>query len=259
MLELLQHGVAGAVKDDLVADNDEDAGGQGQQGRFVGDDDHGFAGLGLLGKLLQAAFFLFVVHGGGGFVKQVDGGLAQGQAGEGEQLLLPAAEAFAAFKDGTGQAFGVAGHKAVHAGGAHGAKQGFVAGVGQTNEQVVAQGALEQPVVLLQVAHLLVDDLAVYVAEASSVPVSLPCRRSHVVPFQRRALAPTIGAVGFAAPSPSAAAVGSSVSAWTANVPPLSTVSDAPPSPIWSLPLRSNHAWTASPSALTAEGADALA
>ena len=177
MLELLQHGIAGTVQHDLVASHHHDAGGQGQQGRLVGHDHQGLACLCLLRQHGQTTLLLLFVHGGRWLIEQKDMGVTKDQAGECHQLFLPAAEAFAALGNDPCQALGVTGHESVHARQAHGGQQGFIARVRQANEQVVTQRAVKQAVVLLQVADVLVDHLAVDVAKLQPIDQDAPLRR----------------------------------------------------------------------------------
>ena len=79
------------------------------------------------------------------------------------------AQAFSAFHDGAFQAFGVAADNAVHAGAGHGGKNHFIARVGQTDQQVLAQGALEQAVVLLQETDFLAQQLSADVTQLQAI------------------------------------------------------------------------------------------
>ena len=133
------------------------------------DDDHGLAVLGFFLEHVQALGLLHLVHVGGGFVEQEHIGVGEHEASEGDQLALTAAQAFAAFADGAVEPQGVGEQEAAHAGALHDFDQGVVARVGQTDEQVFAQGALEQAVLLLQVAHVAVDDFAADVREVEPV------------------------------------------------------------------------------------------
>ena len=176
-LELLEHGIARPIHDNLRTRNNHDARGQGQDAGFVGDDDHGLAFLGFFGQHFQAAAFLLIVHGGGGFVEQQHIGVGQHQPGKGHQLFLPARQAFAAFHDGAVQAFGVGGDDFVHARALHGLHDGLITWVGQADEQVFTQAALEKAVVLLQVANVFVDHLTVDVGDVQAIEQDLPLGR----------------------------------------------------------------------------------
>ena len=155
---MLQDLLAGAVEQDLLVVEHHDALDQPEQLRFVGDQDEGAIRplLQFFAQGLQHAVLQWRVHRGGGLVQQPNAGLAQQGAGEVNQLALAARQSLAAFVDLAFKPFGVrrdGGVKQPCAAGRD--EQGFVARVGQAEDEVFAQGARKQAAVLRDKADVL--------------------------------------------------------------------------------------------------------
>lgn len=112
-------------------------------GEAVGNDEAGsFFQQAIQGFLDKA--FGGVVHAGGGFVEDEDGGIFQKGAGDGETLLFTNAETYAAFADFGVEPFGEAADKVSGIGGPQDDPQLFIGRTGFSKVQVVGDSSVEK-------------------------------------------------------------------------------------------------------------------
>ena len=145
--------VVGATFDDgaVVEDEDEVGGADGAQA--VGDGDSGSALHEGVESLLDGEF-AFGVEGGGGFVEDEDGGVAEECAGDGDALSLAAGEVEAAVADGGVVGLGEGLDEVVGEGGACGGADLVEGESIGTEGDVGGYGVVEEDAVLADEAEL---------------------------------------------------------------------------------------------------------
>ena len=152
-VELIE-GLVGSAFYDLTLLYDEDLVGSADGGEAVGDDEGGAALHEEIEAVLDHGFGLGV-EGAGGFVEDEDAGVGEDGAGDGDALALAAGELDAALAyDGVvllGETLG----ELVDAGDAAGVHELLFGGVGATEEDVFADGAVEEERLLQDDSQLL--------------------------------------------------------------------------------------------------------
>jgi hypothetical protein len=147
-------GLMGATFEDASLLDDQDLVGAADGGEAVGDDKGGTA----LHEEVEAALdegFGFGVEGAGGLVEDEDTGVGQDGAGDGEALALAAGEFDAALADDGVVLLGEAVGELVYAGDPAGVHELLFGGLGAAEEDVLADGAVEEEGLLQDDAQLL--------------------------------------------------------------------------------------------------------
>ena len=132
-----------ALLDDAAFLEHVDAVGVLDGGEAVGDDEGGAVGHEVVEGVLDLPLG-FGVHGGGGFVEQEDGGVFEQGAGDGEALFFAAGEFDAAFADVGVELVGEFADEAFGVGGGEGGPEFGVGGVAFGEQEVFADGAVEE-------------------------------------------------------------------------------------------------------------------
>ena len=135
--------VVGAELDDASADEDGDAVGIADRGDAVGDEDGG-AAFHAAAQLFEDALLGVGIDAGQGVVEDEDARVADQGAGKGGALLLTSGEGEAAFADEGLEAAGEVFEFLADVGGFGGVEHLFAAGVGGSEEDVLADGLAEE-------------------------------------------------------------------------------------------------------------------
>ena len=144
----------GAAFDDLALLDDEDLVGAADGGEPVRDDE-GRAALHEVAEAVLDHRFGLGVERAGGFVEDEDARVGEDGAGDGETLTLAAGELDAALADDGVVLLGEALGELVYAGDAAGFHELLFGGVGTAEEDVFADGAVEEEGLLQDDAELL--------------------------------------------------------------------------------------------------------
>ena len=157
-----------AALDNEAAFDDKNLIGAADGGEPVGDDEGGAA----LHELVEAGLdhgLRFGVERAGGFVENEDARLGKKGAGDGEALALAAGELDAALADDGVVGFREALGELIDAGGAAGKEKLLFGGVGAGEEDVLADGAVEEERVLQDDAELRAEGVEVDVRKVDTV------------------------------------------------------------------------------------------
>ncbi len=160
--------LVGAHLDDALVLQHHDQVGVADGGEAVGDDDGGAALHQPFQRLLDQELGLGV-HRRGGLVQHQDRRIFEDGAGDGQALLLPARELDAALADHGVIAFGQLQDELMGVGDLGGLDHLGLAGVGAAEQDVFADGAMEEEHVLQHDGHLGAQALGLQVAHVMAV------------------------------------------------------------------------------------------
>lgn len=146
----------GSLLDDVALFEDVDAVGVLDGGESVCDDEGGAVFHEAVEGVLDLAFG-FGIDGGGGFVEEEDGCVFEECAGYGEALFFAAGEFDAAFADVGVELLREVSNKRFGVGGGEGGPELVVGGVAFGEEEVFADGSVEEEGFLSDVCHVLAE------------------------------------------------------------------------------------------------------